>query len=91
MRVSRVLAGFYVVLCLAALALIPISSRGWFGVDPDPLAAVGAIVLAMPWSILLQWLPSGGPWPGMLLVLAGMAANIGVILWLGRASRRHGR
>ena len=46
-----------------------------------------AIVLAMPWSFALQWL-HGGPWPGMLVVLAGMAANVGVILWLGRVSRR---
>lgn len=54
---------------------------------PDPLAGVLAIVLAMPWSFALQWL-HGGPWPGMLVVLAGMAANVGVILWLGRGSRR---
>lgn len=88
MRVSRVLAGVYAAMCLAALALIPISSRGWFGVEPDPLAGVVAIVLAMPWSFLLQWLPGGGPWPGMLLVLAGMAANVAIMLWLGRVSRR---
>lgn len=88
MRVSRVLAGVYATACLAALALIPISSRGWFGVEPDPLAGVLAIVLAMPWSLALQWLHGGGPWPGMLVVLAGMAANFGIILWLGRVSRR---
>ena len=88
MRVSRLLAGVYAAMCLAALALIPISSRGWFGVEPDPLAGVLAIVLAMPWSFALQWLHGGGPWPGMLVVLAGMAANFGIILWLGRVSRR---
>jgi hypothetical protein len=88
MRWSRVLAGVYAALCLGALTLIPISSRGWFGVEPDPLAGVAAIVLAMPWSFALQWLPGGGPWPGMLVVLAGMAANVGVMLWLGRVSRR---
>lgn len=87
MRWSRVLAGVYAALCLGALALIPISSRGWFGAPPDPLAGVLAIVLAMPWSFALQWL-HGGPWPGMLVVLAGMAANVGVIPWLGRVSRR---
>ena len=88
MRVSRLLAGVYAAMCLAALALIPISSRGWFGVEPDPLAGVLAIVLAMPWSFALQWLHGGGPWPGMLVVLAGRAANFGIILWLGRVSRR---
>jgi len=36
------------------LWLIPASAKGWLGITPDPLSAVFAILLALPWSILLS-------------------------------------
>ncbi len=88
MRLSRVVAGIYALLCVAALALIPISAKGWFGVEADPLAAVFAIILAMPWSLGLTFLKDLGAWTGTALLAIGMGANVGIILWLGALLRR---
>jgi hypothetical protein len=81
---GRVLAGVYAGLCALALALIPASANGWFGLEPDPLGGVFAILLALPWSILLMALPGDriGPWPSMIVLVGGMALNALILLWI---------
>lgn len=88
LRLSRVVAGIYILLCGAALGLIFISAKGWFGVTPDPLAAVFAIILAMPWSLGLSLMKDLGVWTGGALLIISMGLNVGIILWLGALLRR---
>lgn len=55
------------------------------GLQPDPLAQAFAWVLALPWSLLLQW-PGGFTGNAARAVLvAGMLSNLGLgVLWLVR-------
>ena len=78
MRVIRVLMALYAALCMVALWFIPASVHGWLGVEPDPLAAVFALLLALPWSLLLRLVGDPGPWLATALLAAGMVLN----LWL---------
>ncbi|TZG28853.1 hypothetical protein [Sphingomonas montanisoli] len=81
----------YAILCILALALIPISASGWLGGDGDGLAAIYAILLAMPWSMMLGTFGVGSPWIAVPLLVIGMAANgaivLGVAKLLGAAKR----
>lgn len=72
----------YVFACLFALAIIPISAKGWFGIEKDPLAAVLAIMLGTPWSVLFARLTDGlGTMEALGLVILAMAINA-TILWI---------
>lgn len=88
MKAARRLAGLYALLCLAALALVPANARGWFGMEPDPLSGLYAIVLALPWSLILARPPGLSVTAGVLLIVLGMAANAALILWIGTRFRR---
>lgn len=77
----------YVLCCLGALGLIVASQRGLYGLAPDPLAAVFAIGLALPWSLVLQALPSVGPGPSLALLAMGMALNLVIGIWVMRRWR----
>ncbi|MGH8703085.1 MAG: hypothetical protein ACREVR_18180 [Burkholderiales bacterium] len=70
----------YAALCVVALWFIPASVHGWLGVEPDPLAGVFAMLLALPWTRLLRLVPDAGPWPSAALLAAGMAMNVW-LLW----------
>lgn len=87
MRVVRLLIAVYAALCLVALWLIPASAHGWFGIEPDPLAAVFALLLALPWSLLLRFAGDPGPWLAAVLFAACMAANLW-LLWRFQHRRR---
>jgi hypothetical protein len=50
----RFLYLIYVVLALAALTLIPLSAIGV--IQKDPLSALPAMLLGMPWSMIGIWL-----------------------------------
>lgn len=89
MTALRILIGLYVVACLLALALIPASAAGWFGIERDPLSALFAMVLALPWSALLVALPAMSPWLSAAVLLAAMAVNVAIgVATLRRLQRR---
>jgi hypothetical protein len=80
MRVGLWLVTAYAIVCVLALAAIPLSAAGW--ITPDPLSAVPAILLGLPWSRLL--LRFGDPQSVPLnfgLMALSMAINA-AILWL---------
>jgi len=88
MRIFHWLMLLYVVVGLLALAVIPVSAAGW--ITPDPLSAIPALLLVIPWSYALTALV--GPQSAALnfVLLAGaMIINAGLIWFLGRfLSRR---
>ena len=82
--VCRVVTGIYVMLCLGALAVIPLNAAGMFG-EPDPLSGVFAVILAMPWLHILSNLvgdAGGNTAASFALAGAGMGLNA-AILWYG--------
>ena len=83
MRISRVFAAIYGFLCVMALLLIPASLGGWFGMEPDPLAGLFAIVLGAPWSYMLNFLPTLGIWFIVAALALGMVMNFLIILVAG--------
>lgn len=80
LRVVRILLALYGALCIFALWLIPASLNSWFGVERDPLSAVFAIALALPWSLPISMLGSLGT--ELLMTLMGFCMLLnGVIVW----------
>lgn len=80
----RAVTVIYAIACVGSLVFLAIYTQGWFGVRPDGLAAVPALLLAMPWALLLTAFGSGNTLFASLLVLAGMGANIGILVWVRR-------
>ena len=80
MKIARLLIVLYAALCVVALWFIPASVHGWLGVEPDPLSAVFAMFLALPWTFLLRLVPEAGPWGATALLASGMAMNVW-LLW----------
>lgn len=48
MRICHWILLVYVVVSILALAAIPLSAAGW--ITPDPLSAIPALLLGVPWS-----------------------------------------
>jgi hypothetical protein len=85
---TRALATAYVLLSMVALLMIPASTYSWWGFGPDPMAAVLAIVLAMPWAMALWATGSLPTWVSVLLLASCMGANLAIIVAIGRWLRR---
>lgn len=82
--ICKIVTGIYVLLCVGALAIIPLNSANLFG-EPDPLTGVFAIILAMPWIQILSNLmgdTSGNLSASFALAGIGMGLNA-AILWYG--------
>jgi len=88
LRIARILAAFYTSGCLFALALMAIGTFGLFNAERDPLSAVYAILLAMPWSLALTHLKA--PVVAFAAIICGMALNFIIIIAMGRAIARIG-
>ena len=88
MRLLRALLWIYGIAAVLSLLVIPIGAKGWLGMQPDPLVAVFAIVLALPWSLLLQALPGDSPWLAGACLAGGMAFNVLLGHWVLRWWRR---
>ena len=73
--VWRGLAAVYTVCALLTLWFIPASAHGGLGIEPDALSAVPAMLLALPWSLLL----------GLLAETHSRAAAAGLLLVQGMA------
>jgi len=75
------LLGIYVVLYLAALALLIIGTFGLFGQEQDPLAGVFLLPLGLPWNLLLDRMGLAGPLPAVLAPLLNIAIVWGLWRW----------
>jgi len=87
MRLELWCVALYASVAAAALAAIPLSAAGW--IAPDPLSAVPALLLGLPWSYLLVELTDGQSLvvnSGLLVV--AMAINAALLFLLARALSR---
>ena len=89
-RWMKVIVAIYAALCLIAVAIGLIGSRGLFGMTPDALAGVWMIGFGLPWSL---WaLPAFGSSEiaSDIAVVACMALNIAILSGIGMLfGRRH--
>ena len=81
-RVCRAILGVYIVVCLAAIALVPLNAMGAFGMSPDPLSGVYALLLSAPWIYLTGELESDTSVTWNLALAAICMAVNASILWL---------
>jgi hypothetical protein len=87
MRISHWLVLLYVVVSVLALAAIPLSAAGW--ITPDPLSAVPALLLGLPWSyVLLAFGHSESVPVNFVLLALAMAMNAAILWLLGRSISR---
>lgn len=77
-------AWVYLAAGLFALALVPMSANGWFGIEPDPLSGVFALFLALPWSLLLSVFDSESPMVAGAVCLVGVLLNFAILRRLAR-------
>jgi hypothetical protein len=80
--VGTVLIAAYILVSVASLLLIVASNYGWFGVQQDPLSAVFALLIALPWSLMLLLLDDSGPLASGLLLCTGMVINATIMMHL---------
>lgn len=85
--ICRAVFWIYVIVSALALLAIPASEEQMFGLWPDPLAGVFAILLAQPWVSLIGR-ASHGAMSGYGLVIGGMVANAAIIRFACRLMRR---
>ena len=74
---------------MLALAVIPATGAGLFGLEPNALVALYAVLLGLPWSFLSMAVTSGelGVAGSMALIAVGMAVNWAGLRWLCRRLR----
>ena len=75
----------YALAGLLALFAIPASLYGWAGMESDPLSGVFALLLSLPWTIILYLIGDVGTWGSFAFCTAAIALNL-FILW--RFARR---
>jgi len=76
------IALLYSVACVLSLAIIVGSQQHWFGMEADPLAAMYALMLGLPWTLLLRLYDPGSTVVVMLMMAVGMGINTTAILWI---------
>ncbi|HUW74393.1 MAG TPA: hypothetical protein VMW05_10290 [Methyloceanibacter sp.] len=77
----------YTLVSALALAAVVLSAADW--ITPDPLSAIPAMLLGLPWSYMLTSLgASQSPTLNLLLVALGMGINAALIWLIGRRLSR---
>ena len=76
----RIFATVYALLGALAVLAVPASLYGVAGMAEDPLSGIFALLLAMPWALLLDPLGIDGTWSTLAYCAAGIILNF-LILW----------
>lgn len=84
----RLIAWAYLIAALGAVLLGFAATWGWFGVEPDALGMVFALMAALPWSFAIGLIPHGNLGLALVLIFAGIAINAAGLFALARAMRR---
>ena len=88
-RILSVIIWIFGLAALVSLAFAIVGTRGLFGAEPDPFAAIFAILLSMPWFFLLDYSAGANAevW-GFALMLVGIGLNLAILLALRGVLRR---
>lgn len=89
MKALRWIPSIYLAFCAGALVVFALGTPWLAGEDADPVSAVFAYLLALPWVRLLDLVKSETPFAlAVTGLLAGMAINWWVLRWLVRRFTR---
>ncbi|MDM0043843.1 hypothetical protein QTH91_05045 [Variovorax dokdonensis] len=88
MKWLKALWWLYAVLGVVSLLVIPASAFGWLGLAPDPMASDYAVLMALPWSLLLGGVGTISMEAAMMLLGAGITMNLLLLDLLMRWLRR---
>jgi hypothetical protein len=78
----------YLAAAMFALILGFAATWGWFGVEPDALGMVFALMAALPWTFAIGLLPHGNLGLGLVLIIIGIGLNAALLFWLAHVVRR---
>jgi hypothetical protein len=87
-RLFLAIAWAYLLAASGAVILGFAATWGWFGVEPDALGMVFALMAALPWSFAIGLIPHGNLGLALVLIIAGIALNAAGLFLLARAMRR---
>jgi hypothetical protein len=87
-RVFTLIAWAYLLAAAGALILGFAATWGWFGVEPDALGMVFALMAAVPWSFALGLIPHGNLGLALVLIVVGIGLNAAGLFALAHAMRR---
>jgi hypothetical protein len=87
-RLFLFIAWAYLVAATGAVILGFAATWGWFGVKPDALGMVFALMAALPWSFGIALIPHGNLGLALVLILAGIAINAAGLFAIAHAMRR---
>ena len=74
----------YIVAGVIAIVMVPASYYGWFGIEPDPLSGVFALILGLPWSLAANLFREPTIWFSLALCSAGIVINAYLLVRLAR-------
>lgn len=88
----RIFTAVYLIISIASVLLIPASDAGFFGLEPEPLSAVFAVFLGLPWSVMLgDHVSETNLWWNMFLFILGPAFNVLILILLCRLAHGFSR
>ena len=91
-RTLKIVVALYLAAGTLALLAIPASVHGWLGIEADPLSAVFAILLALPWSLALDLFGGNDSVAVNMIVLAmGIGLNAVLLATLARWTGNRGK
>jgi len=82
--ILRSFAIIYTVMGIFFLMLIPASVNGWFGIVPDPLSGIFALIFGMPWTLFLNLTEATNLYVSFLVSAGGIAINSLFLFWLSK-------
>jgi hypothetical protein len=87
-RLFTLIAWAYLLAAIGAVILGFAATWGWFGVEPDALGMVFALLAAMPWTFAIALIPHGNLGLSLVLVMIGIGLNAALLFWLAHLMRR---
>lgn len=79
-KLLRWLAIAFAVAGTLAILVVPASVYGIAGIEPDPLSGIFALLLGLPWTLVLHFFDDIGTWGSLTICAFGVALNV-FILW----------
>lgn len=83
-RIVRFLAVLYPLAAIASLALILLSSQELFGLKSGSLSTVPALLLGLPWSIVLMFFSKLTPLASLVVLGVAMTLNAALLASIAR-------
>jgi hypothetical protein len=86
-RLGWVLVSLYAVACVLSLLVIYFSVNHLFGIEPDPLSGIFALILALPWTVVLSLFANPSPLASAIVLAVGMGINLALAIAMLRRKR----